>query len=144
MRCSLCWQECDTPTAVLVKKGPDCILQKKDEPEFHSPAYWVYRVTVKDISGHQKLILGMSDSIRMFVLIEKYTSAKCLMITLKLNSASQGYLMNKNIKECYWHEVVLFGTYSSSLNFGDFSSTIVNIMVCPAFRIAEILQHIAK
>jgi len=146
MRCSLCWQECDTPTAVLVKKGPDCILQKKNEPAVHRFAYWMYRVTVKDMSVHQKLILGMSDSIRMCMLIEHYTSAKCLMMT---KCASQAYLIKRNVTECYWLEVVLFGTYSSSPYFNDFSSTVVNTTVCPAFRIdtalvADILQPIAE
>jgi hypothetical protein len=28
-----------TPTAVLVKKGPDFSLQKKDEPAVQSPVY---------------------------------------------------------------------------------------------------------
>ena len=78
-----------------MKKGPDCILQKEDEPAVHSPAYWVYRVTVKDMSVHQNLILGMSDSIRMCMWIEQYTSAKCLMMT---KCASHAYSINNNVK----------------------------------------------
>jgi len=90
-----------------MKKGPDCILQKKDEPAVHSPAYWAYRVTVKDVRVHQNLILGISESIRICMLTEQYTSAKCLMMT---KCATQAYLINKNVTECYWLEAVLFGT----------------------------------
>jgi len=57
-----------------------------------------HTVTVMDVRVHQKLILGISECIRICMLIEQYTSAKCLMMT---KCVSQAYLIKKNVMECY-------------------------------------------